>query len=173
MICLGFVVSLYTNYIIGPVFTSIVFYGLALGAVAGRSRIQAILHAASRYRHKKVEEQTAVALTQSLEQLMEEEALYKTPNLKIDDLAERMQVGVNLLSQLINDNLGMNYASFINTYRIREAKQLLSSDTYTHLTVEAIGYEVGFNSKSTFYAAFKKHTGMTPVAYRNQATSAV
>ena len=168
VICLGFVVSLYTNYIIGPIFTSFVFYGVAISLFAGRKRIQRLLEAASRYRHKKIEDKHVLDLTKELDHLMNEEAIYKTPNLKIEDLAERMKVGVNLLSQFINDNMGQNFATFVNSYRVREAQRLLSSKEYSHLTIEAIGYEVGFNSKSAFYAAFKKHIGLPPLALRTQ-----
>ena len=167
VICLGFVVSLYTNYIIGPVFTSIIFYGVVIGVFAGRKRIQIFLQKASKYKNRKIQDTDAQNLTTDLERLMDEEALYKTPNLKIDDLADRMNIGVNLLSQLINDKLGQNFPSFINTYRIQEAQRLLSSEEFNHLTIEAIGYEVGFNSKSAFYTAFKKLTGQTPVAFRS------
>ena len=170
VICLGFVVSLYTNYIIGPVFTSFVFYGVAISVFASRKRIQRFLEKASKYKNRKIGDQVAMRLARDLELLMEEEALYKTPNLKVDDLAERMNVGVNLLSQLINDTFGQNYPSFINTYRIREAQQLLSTKDFIHLTIEAIGYEVGFNSKSAFYTAFKKQTSMTPIAFRKLNT---
>lgn len=167
LICLGFVVSLYTNYIIGPVFTSIVFYTLAIAAFAGRKRIQRFLQAATRYHNKKISLNDAKQIIDQLDTLMEKEALYKTPNLKIEQVAARADLSVNMLSQVLNDNLQSNFSSFINSYRIKTAKQFLRSDAYTHLTVEAIGYEVGFNSKSAFYAAFKKLTGLTPVTYRD------
>ena len=170
VICLGFVISLYTNYIIGPVFTSIVFYGVAIGVFAGRKRIQQFLQKASRYKSKKIEAEKVQGLKQDLDQLMEKDKLYTTPNLKIDDLASQLNISVNLLSQLINDNLGQNFATFINAYRIHEAQRLLLSKEHTHLSIEAIGYEVGFNSKSAFYTAFKKHLSMTPVAFRKRHT---
>jgi len=172
VICLGFVVSLYTNYIIGPVFTSIVFYGVAIGVFAGRRRIQQFLQKASRYKSRKIEAGRVQGLKQDLDHLMDQDKVYKTPNLKIDDLALQLNVGVHLLSQLINDNLGQNFATFINSYRIQEAQRLLLSKEHTHLSIEAIGYEVGFNSKSAFYTAFKKQLRMTPVAFRKMhATS--
>ena len=167
IICLGFVVSLYTNYIIGPVFTSIIFYGVAISVFAGRKRIQELLKKASKYKNRKIEDAAVSQLKQELKRLMKDEALYRTPNLKIDALADRMDVGVNLLSQFMNEHVGQNFASFINAYRVAEAQQLLLAKDLTHLTIEAIGYEVGFNSKSAFYTAFKKQTGKTPVAFRN------
>jgi len=50
----------------------------------------------------------------------------------------------------------------INFYRIEEAKNLLSSEKAKQMTIEAIGSDSGFNTKSAFYRAFKKHTGLTP-----------
>ena len=56
---------------------------------------------------------------------------------------------------------------FINKYRVEEAKKKLSSRTYKQFTILAIAYEVGFNSKSAFYNAFKKFTDTTPTKFRN------
>jgi AraC-like DNA-binding protein len=67
---------------------------------------------------------------------------------------------------LLNDNLGKSFALFINEYRIEEAKHLLKENN--SFTLEAIGFEAGFSSKSTFYATFKKVTGQTPSEFKKQ-----
>ena len=59
----------------------------------------------------------------------------------------------------------MNFVSFVNSYRIAEAKKLLLDPNKYNLTIEAIGNESGFKSKSAFNGAFKKITGMTPSAF--------
>ena len=89
--------------------------------------------------------------------------LQKTVSLK--GLAGLMDVNPNYLSKIINSGTGMNFNDFINRYRIEEAKKRLLSNDYEHLTVEAIGASVGFTSKSTFYAAFKKHVGESPSVF--------
>ena len=51
--------------------------------------------------------------------------------------------------------------------RVEQAKNLLTNSNYEKYTIASIGLESGFNSKSTFFTVFKKHTGSTPFHYRN------
>jgi AraC-like DNA-binding protein len=60
--------------------------------------------------------------------------------------------------------LSKSFATYINEYRINQACELIANDSLIKL--EAIGYEVGFNSKSTFYTAFKKLKNTTPTLYK-------
>jgi len=71
----------------------------------------------------------------------------------------------------MNAHAGSNFPDYINKYRVKEAKKLLGDNNFSAYTIVAIGLECGFNSKSTFYYAFKKFTGLTPTAYRKEATS--
>jgi AraC-like DNA-binding protein len=59
----------------------------------------------------------------------------------------------------------VNLTGKSNSYRIEMAKEILNSPDYNKLTIDAIAEKAGFNSKSPFYIAFKKHTGMTPKVY--------
>jgi AraC-like DNA-binding protein len=68
------------------------------------------------------------------------------------------------LSQLLNENLGKSFPTYINEYRVNEACKLITSNG--NLSFEAIGYEAGFNSKSTFYTAFKKVKNITPADFK-------
>jgi AraC-like DNA-binding protein len=112
---------------------------------------------------KKINDTDANALASQLKKLLSDKKLYKNPDLKISDVANQLNIPVHQLSQLLNDNIGKNFPSIINEYRILEAKEmLLQNDKYT---LEAIGYECGFKSKSAFYTAFKKHVGLTPAKY--------
>ena len=86
----------------------------------------------------------------------------------LDTLAERMEMHPRKLSELINQGLGKNFMGLINSYRIELAKRRLQSPRDPGETVLEVMYEVGFNSKSSFNTLFKKTTGMTPTAYRNQ-----
>lgn len=121
---------------------------------------------AVRYANKKINEQQAVALTTKLDRMISEGALYKNPDLKLNDLASKMGISGHQLSQLLNDNLGKSFAAYINEYRVNEACQMIAKQQ--HIKLEAIGYEVGFNSKSTFYSTFKKHKNTTPTLYKEQ-----
>ncbi len=93
------------------------------------------------------------------------------PDLTIQELAARMNMPMRELSLLINHHLNQHFFDFINGYRIEKAKTLLRSATKQTLNVQEILYEVGFNSKSSFNTAFKKHTNTTPTQYRNNSFS--
>jgi AraC-like DNA-binding protein len=80
-------------------------------------------------------------------------------------------MSLNYLSQVINQQTGKNFFDFINSYRITEATTILSEDVENRQNILNLAMSVGFNSKSAFYNAFKKHTGMTPTQYRAQLTT--
>ena len=61
------------------------------------------------------------------------------------------------------------FFDFINEYRLDEVKQALTDPAKQHLKILAIAFDAGFNSKTSFNTIFKKHTGMTPSEYRQQA----
>ncbi len=98
--------------------------------------------------------------------LMKEEKLYLQRDLTLQKLADRLSISSHHLSQIINEKLGQNFFDFINSYRIEEAKRLLMDGRGEALTILAISEEVGFNSKSSFNSAFKKHTGKTPKQFK-------
>lgn len=113
---------------------------------------------------KKWSDEEAQLWLNQLEQLMDDKQLFRNPNLKLQDLAQELRLSPHQLSQFLNDHLSKNFTQFVNEYRIDEACRLLETDTL--LSIEGIGDEVGFNSKSTFFSAFKKVKGLTPAKYR-------
>lgn len=98
-------------------------------------------------------------------ELVVKEALFKNADLKVGDLAVKMDLSPRNISNLINTFDGGNFYDFINIYRINESKKLLRQyeDDATILTIL---YESGFNSKSVFNNTFKKIVGETPSVYR-------
>ncbi|MEK6333351.1 MAG: helix-turn-helix domain-containing protein [Acidobacteriota bacterium] len=88
-------------------------------------------------------------------------------DLTIQKLAEKLNVPAHHLSQTINERRGQTFSDFINSYRVEEAKRKLLDPASKHLSVLGIAIEVGFSSKSSFNAVFKKHTNMTPSEFRN------
>lgn len=119
---------------------------------------------------KKIDSAEATILSRKLENIMMEKEWYKNPNLTLQDLAHELNISGHQLSQFLNNNLNKNFTRFVNEFRINEACRIITSND--KLTLESIGYDVGFNSKSTFFAAFKKQTGTTPLNYQNQAVQA-
>ncbi len=101
-----------------------------------------------------------------LQQYMNEEKPFLNPSLTIQDVSNDTQIPVRDLSLLINHKLEQHFYDFINAYRIENAKNILKDVAKSKVTILEILYEVGFNSKSSFNTAFKKHTGFTPTDFR-------
>lgn len=99
---------------------------------------------------------------------MEKEKPYLIFSITLSDISKNLSIPQNYLSQVINELLNQNFYDFINCYRIKEAKKILTDTEYKKRTVLEILYDVGFNSKSTFYTAFTKEVGITPVAFRKR-----
>ena len=78
-------------------------------------------------------------------------------------------MGTSSLSKLINGNFEVNFSDYINQLRVEEARKALLNPEFNNYTIVAVGLECGFNSKSTFYTAFRKITGQTPSEFRKQA----
>jgi len=104
---------------------------------------------------------------QALKKYMTAQEPYLDPSLTIQELANQFNVPVRDLSVLINHHMDQHFFDFVNEYRIQKAMQILKDPSKSQLTVLEILYEVGFNSKSSFNTSFKKHTNLTPTAYRN------
>ncbi|MBP9792794.1 MAG: AraC family transcriptional regulator [Flavobacterium sp.] len=92
---------------------------------------------------------------------------YLEPSLTIQELSNQVNIPVRDLSVLINHHMDKHFFDFINEYRIEKAKRILKDPSKSNVTVLEILYEVGFNSKSSFNTAFKKHTNQTPTEFRN------
>ena len=104
-----------------------------------------------------------------LESLMRESKIYRDPNLGLTSVAHQLKISSNYLSQVVNKLTGKNFADYINSFRVEDAKLKLTNMDFTNYTIVGIGLESGFNSKSTFYSAFKKMVGISPSIYRKTA----
>ncbi|MDE5796186.1 MAG: helix-turn-helix transcriptional regulator [Muribaculaceae bacterium] len=101
-----------------------------------------------------------------LQQLMTDEALYRDANLTREAVIERLGTNPTYLAQAIKENADMNYAQFINSFRMREAVRILSDRSRLETPIKDIAGEVGCNSLTTFYKLFQQATGLSPSAYR-------
>ncbi|WP_373548098.1 helix-turn-helix domain-containing protein [Haliscomenobacter sp.] len=150
-------------YISAAITFSFALY-VSIFILLNRTKNDDLFPSASRHNTKKLSDEEAKVWLNNLEQLMGDKQIFRNPNLKLQDLAQELRLTTHQLSQFLNDNLGKNFTQFINEYRINEACKLLETDTL--LSVEGIGDEVGFNSKSTFFTTFKKIKGVTPAKFR-------
>ncbi|WP_281847922.1 helix-turn-helix domain-containing protein [Olleya namhaensis] len=92
--------------------------------------------------------------------------IYLNPDLNLDYISKEFKISNGYLSQIINTHHKSNFNDYINTLRINNAKQILQDTAFDNYTIESIGLESGFNSKSSFYTAFKKFTNKTPTQYK-------
>jgi YesN/AraC family two-component response regulator len=97
---------------------------------------------------------------------MEEEKIFADEELTLKDLASELAISQHQLSQILNENLKKNFNTFINEYRIEEAKKMLIEEK--ERSILSIGIAVGFNSNTAFTTVFSKITGITPSQYRKQ-----
>lgn len=98
---------------------------------------------------------------------MNESDSYMNPDMTIMHLADGIGEHPKRVSEAINTIEKLNFNSFINQYRIEKAIDLLDTGDQLNWSMEGIGIEVGFKSKSAFYSAFKKFTGTTPTRFKN------
>lgn len=112
------------------------------------------------------DEKSRLLFTQ-LERLMRREKIYRQQDLTKERLAELAACNRTYLSQVVNERTGMNLVSYINSFRINEAIELLS-DADNEIPLKAVALEVGFSSLSTFYKFFNRTVGMTPMKFREK-----
>lgn len=103
---------------------------------------------------------------QKLLALMRKEKLYLNSMLTLPELAQKLNISPCHLSQIINESFHQHFTDFVNKYRIEESKTLLKKNEQ-RWNISEIALESGFNSKSTFNSAFKKHTGITPKEFKH------
>ncbi|MFR9560854.1 MAG: helix-turn-helix transcriptional regulator, partial [Rikenellaceae bacterium] len=93
---------------------------------------------------------------------------FRNPTYRIKDLSDETGIPTTEISQVLNSYFGMNFADFINDYRIEEMKELLLKPDVEQYNLHILSEQCGFNSKASFYRIFKNKTGVTPMQYRKQ-----
>lgn len=123
---------------------------------------------ASKYEKSALAPEHAHRITRKLSAAMQQEQLYRDPNLTLTTLSRHIGVSTNYVSQTLNEHIGKSFFQFVSDWRVEEAIPMVERNDQTILN---IAYEVGFNSRSAFYSAFKRKTGLTPSAYKAQASA--
>lgn len=104
-------------------------------------------------------------IEKKLQQYFAVEKPYLNPDLNMSILAEQLKIPKHHLTEVLNKNIGKNFFQFVNEYRVEEVKKHLANPKNRY-SIEAIGYECGFNSKSTFFSVFKNITTQTPKEFQ-------
>lgn len=119
-----------------------------------------------KYEKSGLSEVKAPTLLEKLDTLMEKERLYLQPDLNLLQLAERLGTPPHQVSQLLNQYRQTNFFDFVNRYRVAHFQQIATDPDNAHLSILALAFDSGFNSKASFNAVFRKITGTTPSAFR-------
>lgn len=106
-----------------------------------------------------------IQLSARLEEIMNSAKPYLEPKLTLAELADKCGLSTHQLSRVINERYEKNFFEYINSFRVEEFKHLVKKDPAENLTLLAVAYQSGFNSKTTFNTAFKKITSQTPKEY--------
>ena len=107
-------------------------------------------------------------ITSRIVAAMEKDKLYQEPELSLQNLADKLLYPSYQVSQAINEGMKKNFYDLINGYRVEEAKRLLVDEKSRNYTILSVGFEAGFNSKTTFNTVFKRFTGCTPTEFREK-----
>jgi AraC-like DNA-binding protein len=135
-------------------------------AVAPAPATEATGTAAAKYRRSGLDRETGRVFLDELRRHMETAKPYLEGNLVLPQLARQLGISPNYLSQVINEQLNVNFYDFVNGYRVEEARRLMREAGQKNVNILSIALDSGFNSKSAFYTAFKKVASMTPTQYR-------
>ena len=119
-----------------------------------------------KYEGYQLDDEIAAAYAKEAKDLMEKEKLYKNPDLTLPELAKKLKLSANTLSQVLNGYCGQTFYNFVNTYRLEEVISMMRDHRNDDKSILKLSIEAGFNSKSTFNNIFKKQTGMTPAEFR-------
>lgn len=124
-----------------------------------------------KYAKTRLQDEKAEFYLHKLDEYLQAEKPWIQPNLTLKDIAGKIDIAEYHLSQIINEKLGQNFFTLINSYRVEEVKRKIGDPRYAHLSLLGIAFDSGFNSKSSFNSIFKKHTKMTPTEYLAQNQS--
>ena len=162
-IWLAYNLAPYTSYILGAVSFTFILYLIVLLLLFKKDTSASFSQ--EKYKNKEISPDTQKHIAQKLT-LIPEKELYLNPGFSLEMASKELNISKHILSQYVNEVLGKSFSTLIKEYRVEKAKQLIVNDK--NFTMEGLGYDSGFSSKSTFFIAFKAITGLTPAEFKKQ-----
>jgi AraC-like DNA-binding protein len=124
-----------------------------------------------KYKTSSLQDDTKIAeIANSLTHYLDTTKAFLNPGLNLMDVSRQLGINYKYISQAINIHFQKNFIRLVSEYRVEESKQMICDPSKSDITLEAIGELCGFQSKSTFYSAFKKITGKTPMQFKIEST---
>lgn len=122
----------------------------------------------TKYKNSTLNKEEAEKVYQRILSNVRGQSLFLDKDITLQQLSAFSGIKPIIISETLNKHYNTTFYSFINKMRAEEAASRLRNCSFSHLTIDAIGEECGFKSKSTFYQSFKEHTGQTPKEYKSQ-----
>lgn len=148
--------------------TIIGFYGLKYKIVYDSE-----IHITSlpEYKNSPLKKTDVATLKNSIDTFFNTTDDYLQPTFSLTELSKKLQIPKHHLSEIISLEMGTTFYDIVNAKRIQYVIRRMHEQSDTHITLEALGYDAGYNSKSSFYHHFKKYTGKTPRKYKLEISS--
>lgn len=160
------------DYVLGSLATFYIYltsYLVINHSVLFRVESATVSENKKKYEKSSLSDDYGEQILQRLQAYLQEEKPYLENNITLPKLAQRLSVSQHHLSQVLNDRLNQSFFDLMATYRIEEAKKMLTDKAFVHLKIDEIAERVGYNSTSAFHTAFKRITGKTPAQFRSTA----
>lgn len=141
----------------------------AAPAIAGAPAVEFDVRQVEKYSRSRLRDDSAQYYLSKLQTLMATERAFLESDLSLQSLAGRIKLSPHHLSQILNEKLHKNFYDYINEQRVEHARQLLQEP---QATITGVAFDSGFNSKNSFYNAFRRHAGMSPSEFRRKAGAA-
>ena len=151
--------------------TVIGFYGLKYGMVYQPDVLTESNQKETKYKHSSLQEREIKESVDQINHFFQENNIYLLSDFSLAKLSKAVNIPKHHLSQVINCAMGTTFYDLVNTKRIDYAMSRLQEGNQLNITLEGLGYECGFNSKSAFFHHFKKKTGKTPGQFKKEIST--
>lgn len=170
-----FLIAYFSNYILGltsyslaPTIYSFVIYLISYLVLQNyATQDQSTTGTEKKYKYLNVSEAQAREYHEIITKTLSDSRPYLDPDFNLTRLSELTTIPSYTLSYVFSNHLKTKFTDFINAYRIKEAQSKLADPTNAHFKISTLAYDCGFNSLSSFNAAFKKFTKQTPSQFRD------
>jgi|GEM_PF-6788706 len=147
---------------------SLIIVSIILKSWQKPEAISGIYAPVEKYSTDKLNDQMLIDYGIKLDKFMKDEKIYLNSDLKLNQLADKMNISPHRLSQLINVKIGKSYQHYINAHRVKHFINLVETGQLSSKTITGLAFESGFNSKSAFQRAFKKEMNCTPKEFHQR-----
>ena len=119
----------------------------------------------NKYAKSGLDQEQIIDIKKRLDQIMQTDEPYRQSSLKLQELAELLDIRRNHLSQILNNEYQMKFFDFINHYRLQAFLKSLHNNSQPNINITDLAYDAGFSSSSVFYKIFKRYQDISPSQY--------